>query len=222
MKRLTAIFLQGLIAILPLAVTGFLFIWLGAAAERTLSIPIKWILPDGWYVTGMGVVAGIVLVFLIGLLVNIWGVPRLIRFGERFVERIPLVKTIYGAVRDLLGFFGKSGEIGAVSQVVMVSIGDTGRAVGLLTRERFDSLPTGLGGEGHVAVYVPFSYQIGGFTLILPRERVEPLDMSLEDAMRFIVTAGATGRTAAREPGTPPVPDDRGPASRGGNARPAD
>jgi hypothetical protein len=100
----------------------------------------------------------------------------------------------------LLGFFGKSGEIGAVSQVVMVSIGDTVRAVGLLTRERFDGLPAGLGGEGYVAVYVPFSYQIGGFTLILPSERVEPLDMSLEDAMRFIVTAGATGKIAAPAP----------------------
>jgi uncharacterized membrane protein len=221
MKRLTAIFLQGLLAILPLAVTVFLFIWLGTAAERMLSIAIKWVLPNGWYVTGMGVVGGVVLIFLVGLLVNIWGVPRLIRFGERFVERIPLVKTIYGAVRDLLGFFSKSGGVGAVSQVVMVSIGDTGRAVGLLTRERFDGLPTGLGGEGYVAVYVPFSYQIGGFTLILPRERVEPLDMSLEDAMRFIVTAGATGRTAVRELGTPPVPDDRGTASSGGNARQA-
>jgi uncharacterized membrane protein len=146
-----------------------------------------------------------VLIFLIGLLVNIWGVPRLIRFGERFVERIPLVKTIYGAVRDLLGFFGKSGELGAVNQVVMVSIGDTGRVVGLLTRERFDGLPAGLGGEGYVAVYVPFSYQIGGFTLILPSEEVKPLDMSLEEAMRFIVTAGATGRIAAPETASAPI-----------------
>lgn len=193
MKRLTAIFLQGLIAVLPLAVTGFLIVWLGTAAERTLSVAIKWILPDAWYVTGMGVVAGIALIFLIGLLVNVWGVPRLIRFGERLIERIPLVKTIYGAVRDLLGFFGKSDKGGPLSQVVMVSIGETDRVVGLLTRERFDGLPAGLGGEGDVAVYVPFSYQIGGFTLIVPRERIEPIDMTLEDAMRFIVTAGATG-----------------------------
>jgi uncharacterized membrane protein len=132
MKRLTAIFLQSLLALLPLAVTVFLFIWLGTAAERMLSIAIKWVLPNGWYVTGMGVAGGVVLIFLVGLLVNIWGVPRLIRFGERFVERIPLVKTIYGAVCDLLGFFSKSGEVGAVSQVVMVSIGETGRVVGLL------------------------------------------------------------------------------------------
>lgn len=222
MKRLAAIFLQGLIAILPLAVTAFLIIWISAAAERTLSIAIKWILPDAWYVTGMGVVAGIVLIFLIGLLVNIWGIPRLIGFGERFVGRIPLVKTIYGAVRDLLGFFGKSAETGAVSQVVMISIGDTGRVVGLLTRERFDGLPAGLGSEGDVAVYVPFSYQIGGFTVILPSERVEPLEMSLEDAMRFIVTAGATGRDAAPDPATPPVPALSGAMGSSGGPRPTD
>ena len=56
--------------------------------------------------------------------------------------------------------------------------------------------------EGDVAVYVPYSYQIGGFTLIVPRERVQPLAMRLEDAMRFVVTAGA--RVVASE--IPPVP----------------
>jgi uncharacterized membrane protein len=195
MKRPTAIFLQGLIAILPLVVTVFLIVSLGAAAERLLGRLIKWILPDAWYVAGMGIVAGIGLVFVIGLLVNVWGVPRLIGLGERLIGRIPLVKTIYGAVRDLLGFFARSGGIGSDSQVVMVSIDERLRVVGLLTRQSFDGLPPGLGREGQVAVYVPFSYQIGGFTLLVSRDRVEPLDMSLEDAMRFIVTAGATGGT---------------------------
>ena len=174
---------------------------LGTSAERGLGGVIKWVLPDAWYVTGMGVVAGLVLIFILGLLVNIWGVPRLIRLGEKLIDRIPLVKTVYGAVRDLLGFFGKSGGLGAGNKVVMVSLGDTGiRAVGLLTRERFDDLPPGLGGEGYVAVYVPYSYQIGGFTLIVPRERVQPLDMHLEDAMRFIVTAGAKAGASQFQP----------------------
>jgi uncharacterized membrane protein len=41
-------------------------------------------------------------------------------------------------------------------------------------------------------VFFPYSYQVGGFTMIVPRESVQPIDMRLEDAMRFIVTAGAT------------------------------
>jgi uncharacterized membrane protein len=193
-KRLISIFFQGLVAILPLAVTAFILAWLGSAVEQAFSVAIKWILPDEWYVMGMGVVCGVGVVFIVGLLVNIWGIPSLVRLGERFIDRIPLVKTIYGAVRDLLGFFSKSNGLGVVGNVVMVSIGDTGiRTIGLLTRDRFDDLPAGLGSEGSVAVYLPFSYQIGGFTVFVPRERVEPLDMRLEDAMRFIVTAGAKG-----------------------------
>jgi uncharacterized membrane protein len=200
MKRLTAIFLQGLVAILPLGVTVLLLAWLGGTAERTLGKAIKWVLPDAWYVVGMGVLAGVLLTLLVGLLVNVWGVPQVIRFGEHLIGRVPLVKTVYGAVRDLLGFFSKPDGSGDVSKVVMVSLGNGIRAVGLLTRERFDDLPPGLGGEGYVAVYMPYSYQIGGFTLIVPREKVEPLDMPLEDAMRFIVTAGAKRRTAEPQP----------------------
>ncbi|MCB9844540.1 MAG: DUF502 domain-containing protein [Phycisphaeraceae bacterium] len=195
MTRVLSIFIRGLVVVLPLAITALVLIWLGTGAERLLSTAVRWALPDAWYVPGMGVAAGIALVFVVGILVNVWGVPQIIAAGERIIARIPLVKTIYGAVRDLLGFFGRTGPAGgAVSKVVMVSIGDTGlRSVGVLTRERFEGLPEGLGGEGKVAVFVPFSYQIGGLTTIVSRDKVTPLNMSLEDAMRFVVTAGADG-----------------------------
>ena len=208
-KRLMAIFVQGLVAVLPLAVTCSLLVWLGASAERMLGAAIQWVLPDVWYVPGMGVLTGLVLIFAAGLLVNTWGIPHLIGRAEKVIGRIPLVKTIYGAMHDLLGFFSKPDGAGGVSQVVMASLDDTGiRVVGLLTREEFDGLPAGLGGPQDVAVYVPFSYQIGGFTLILPRTCVQPLDMSLEDAMRFIVTAGASdGGRSSREQAVPDTDD---------------
>jgi uncharacterized membrane protein len=201
MKHLTAIFFQGLVTILPLAVTVFVLFWLGMAAEGTLGVVIKWTLPQNWYVPGMGVVAGVGVIFLVGLLVNIWGVPQVIHLGELLIGRIPLVKTVYGAVRDLLGFFSTPGRSHGVSKVVIVTLTDTNiRVVGLLTREHFDDLPEGLGGTGYVVVYVPYSYQIGGFTILVPRERVQPIDMPLEDAMRFIVTAGAKRRTVDEAP----------------------
>jgi hypothetical protein len=104
----------------------------------------------------MGVACGILSVFIIGVLINLWGVPRLIRFAERLIDRIPLVKTIYGAVRDLLGFFSRSDDLGT-RKMVMMSVGDTGmRTPGLVTRDHLDDLPSGLGGEGVVAVYIPF------------------------------------------------------------------
>ncbi|MBI5864249.1 MAG: DUF502 domain-containing protein [Planctomycetes bacterium] len=207
MKRLTAIFAQGLIAMLPLAVTVLLLYWFASAAEQTLGAGIRMILPEPWYVRGMGIAAGLALTFMLGLLVNTWGMPQLIRLGEKVIGRIPLVKTVYGATRDLLGFFTSVRKHGAVSSVVMVSLGATGvRVVGLLTRERFDGLPAGIGSEADVAVYVPFGYQIGGVTMIVPRERVRPIDMSLEDAMRFVITAGVRS--------TAGVPDASAPKGR--------
>lgn len=190
--RLTAIFVQGLIALLPLAVTIAILWWLGITAERILGWAIRWALPDEWYVRGMGIAAGVLVIFLVGVLMNIYGVPKLIHLGEKLIGRIPLVKTVYGAVRDLLGFFSRSGREGAVSQVVVVTFGDSGiKAVGLLMRDTFEDLPEGLGGEDYLVVYFPQSYQLGGMLLLVPRANVAPLDMNLEDALRFIVTAGA-------------------------------
>lgn len=198
MKRLSALFLKGLIALLPLAVTILVLFWLGSIAEGSLGRGIRWVLPVGWYVPGMGLIAGLALTLLLGLLVSVWGAPQLIRMGEKLIARIPLVKTIYGSVKDLLRFFNKPGDLGTTSKVVVVSLGDTGiRLVGLLTREKFDDLPAGLGGKGDVAVYVPYSYQIGGFTIIVPRTQVEPVNMPLEDAFRFILTAGVKAESAA-------------------------
>ncbi len=66
------------------------------------------------------------------------------------------------------------------------------KLLGLVTRQSFEDTPAGMGDEHSVAVYLPMSYQIGGFTLILPRDQIEPIDMSIEDGLRFALTAGVT------------------------------
>jgi uncharacterized membrane protein len=67
-----------------------------------------------------------------------------------------------------------------------------------VTREDFTDQPPALApAKDTVAVYLPMSYQIGGFTIFLPRSQVEPVDMSMEDAMRFTLTDGMSGANAA-------------------------
>ena len=114
---------------------------------------------------------------------------RLVRWIEEGLDRIPLVKTVYGAVRDLMSLFSKAGTR-KFSKVVMVKFpGLEARLVGFVTIEDFTGLAIDAG-PGDVAVYLPMSYTIGGYTVFLPRKCLTPLDMSLEDAMRFVVTAG--------------------------------
>ncbi len=189
MKVFSKIFFTGLAAVLPVLLTVYILGWLGTTAESVLGGTIKLLLPDRWYRPGMGLVAGVALIFLVGLTLRAWVVRRFFSLGERLLNRIPLVKAIYGSIRDLMNFFG--GKDQGFSQVVLVRFGDTQiKLLGFVTREDFSDLPAGLAGDDIVAVYMPMSYQLGGYTVMLPRSAIEPVNMSMQEAMKFAVTGG--------------------------------
>jgi uncharacterized membrane protein len=211
MHQLWNIFLKGLAAILPVGLTLYLIYWMGRAIEGMLRPAILSTLPDRYYVPGMGLAAGLVLLFFIGVAVNAWMVRRLLRAGEELLERIPLVKSVYRALRDFVAFFSAKGGQGDMKQVVLVTVAGT-RLLGFITRERIAEIP-GLAQSGDkvVAVYLPMSYQIGGFTVYLPRSQVETVDMPVEEAMRVILMAGLSqsraddgGKIAAASAEAPP------------------
>jgi uncharacterized membrane protein len=189
MPTFTKLFLKGLAAILPIGLTLYLLYWIGTTAERTLGAALKRLLPDDSYVPGMGVVAGFVAVMLIGLLMNTLLAKELLGLGERMLSRIPGVKTVISALKDVMSLFGGDGKK-QMGQVVLVRWGSAdSHILGFLTRDRVDDL--GLDeGEDRIAVYLPFSYQIGGFTVLVPRDSVRQVAMTAEEALRFTVTAG--------------------------------
>ncbi|WP_018141410.1 DUF502 domain-containing protein [Thioalkalivibrio sp. ALJ7] len=194
MQRISRTFLTGLAAILPIVITLALLWWLGSTAERVLGGLLQAVLPDLLYFPGMGILVGIGLVFGLGVLLQAYVVRWLLGWLEGLMQRIPVVKTIHGTVRDVTKLL--SGDIHKqFGQAVLVQFpGSDFKLVGFVTREDFAGLPDNLGGEETVAVYMPMSYQIGGYTLMLPRKRIEPLDLSLEDAMRYALTAGVSAR----------------------------
>ncbi|MEA5445773.1 DUF502 domain-containing protein [Gammaproteobacteria bacterium AB-CW1] len=191
MRELGRIFLAGLAALLPAVVTLWLALWLLFSAERGLGSLVRMVLPDEYYIPGTGVVLAIGLVFAVGLLTRTEPVRRLFGFGGAIMDRIPLLKTVYGAFRDLVQFV-TSDKKNSFDKVVMVRPGPDPEVelLGFVTREDFDGLPDGVGGEDRIAVYMPMSYQVGGYTFFLPRSRVRAVDMSMEDAMRMALTAG--------------------------------
>lgn len=219
LRHLSAIFLQGLVATLPLIITVWLLGLLVWSAEVTVRGVLQALLPpwlfEALYMPGTGVAATVLLIFIIGLLLNAYVVKRIYDLAERLMQRIPVVKSIYWAVKDFLQYFAGAQQQ-QMNQVVLVRFpGSNYKLLGLVTRQRFDDLPEGLGDSDSVAVYTPMSYQIGGYTLILPRDQVEPIDMSIEDALRFSLTAGVTVHepmhtpppTAARAQNPDPAPD---------------
>ena len=186
-------FLTGLVTILPIVVTIYLLVWLGQLAESFLGQLIRVVLPDSFYMPGMGLVVGVVLILLIGILMHALVVRKLFEWSERLLYRIPVIRSVYGATRDFLQFLVHSRDPG-FHEVVMVDIGDTGmQVVGFITRPDASGLPAGAAREeDSVTVYLPLSYQIGGYTVILPRSSIRPIDMSMRTAMAFVLTGGVT------------------------------
>lgn len=189
-------FLTGLLAVVPVVATIYLVVWLANTAETVLGGALQWVIPGEFYFYGLGMMAGVGVVLAVGVLMQTWVVRKLFGFGEALLLRMPLVKTIYGAVRDFFGLFSGS-PAGQAGRVVTVALpGMDARLVGFLMREDLGELPAAVGAEGRVAVYLPMSYQIGGYTVLVPPESVKPAGMSREEAMRFVLTAGLSSRPA--------------------------
>ena len=197
LKSISKTFLTGLITLLPVVLTIYLLYWLVVTAESALGGMIRFVLPEDLYWPGMGSIAGLLIVFLVGLLMHAYIVRRLFAWGEQILYHLPLIKSVYGAIRDFFNYFSpdKKNEF---EQVVAVSIGDTGmQVIGFVTQAVPENMPKDFREEDSVLVYIPLSYMIGGYAVLIPRSAVRPLDMSIEEAMRFTLTAGVTGTTKA-------------------------
>ena len=191
-RKLWNSMVRGLVVVLPMALTAWLLWWLGTSVESLLHQVIVLFVPEDKYRPGMGIVAAVLLLIAAGTLVNAFIVRRLLAAWERLMDRIPIVKSVYGAVRDFVQMLPASGERRELRRVVLVRFGDA-VAIGFVTRDDAGELGLGPAGDGAVAVYFPMSYQIGGYTLLVPRARVEPLDLPIESAMRMVLTGGMSG-----------------------------
>ena len=186
-------FLTGLVVVMPLAVTLYLLFWLFSVADSLFSGIGQALLPQGWYSPGLGPAVAVFAVLAIGAIVNAWAFGRLLLgLADRILERIPLVKSIYGGVRDLMLFVSRSPE-SEKRRVVLVTLPGEVRLIGFITDAKPGEAVPELNrddDETVVAVYLPMSYQIGGYALYLPERCLQRLEMPVEQAMRMVLTAG--------------------------------
>jgi len=194
MRTIGKVLLRGLAVLLPTVLTIFIIWWMANGTEKLLKdfIPTK-----GYYFPGMGLLAAVILVFLVGLLTYFALFRWVVKLIEAELNRIPLVKTLFGSIKDLMAFFPGSKKKPSMKKVVLADIGGA-KIVGMVTREDFGELPEPMQREGEVLVYLPMSYQLGGFTMWMSRSSLQPVDMTVADAMRFAVTGGMS-TTAASE-----------------------
>ncbi|PYF82256.1 MULTISPECIES: DUF502 domain-containing protein [Marinomonas] len=190
MNKLIKLLLKGLAAVLPIGITVSLIYWLLATGEAIAQPLLLLLIPESLYFPGLGLIASLSMLVVTGFLVNLYGFRYLVKISQNIFERIPLVKSIYGAIKDMMMVFNLA-EKKEMKSVVSIEWNGA-QVIGFITGEQ-----TGqqlFGEQDLVGVYVPLSYQIGGMTLYISRDRLTVLDIGVEEAMRLALTAGVQSK----------------------------
>ncbi|CAB0150798.1 hypothetical protein PSI9734_01237 [Pseudidiomarina piscicola] len=191
MKNAIQYLLKGLAILLPIIVTIALVRWFLVTIEAWLS-PI-WIaaLGEKYYFPGLAFVSFLAIALLIGFSSRWRFVNKLWRLPGEIINKMPLLNSLYGTVNDV--FEMMSGKNFAKESVVMVTMpGGDLKLIGIITKksgESGDRLSECLD-DDHVAVFLPMSYNVGGYMVMVPRSCIEHLDMSPADALQLTISGG--------------------------------
>lgn len=189
MKKIKVIFLSGLVSFLPIALTIYIVYAGISIVENLLGQFLQRWLPENAYYPGYGFLATIIIIFVLGLLLNNLVTAALMqRLQEKFTE-IPFVKVVYAPLRDLMNLFSKAKNQNSLKKVVLVSMTPHISVLGLVTREDFSDLQLNFDiAAEKMAVYMPMSYGLGGYTLLIDKSQVQPVDLPVEKAMSLALT----------------------------------
>ncbi len=182
------LFWKGLIVVMPITLTIYLLGVILVNAENVFGQMLKKLIGPELYIPGSGLLLTFVLMIGVGVLVSNFITGSVIRFFIAQFERVPLIKAIYNPLRDLMSLFGGNGPE-EMKKVVLVRLDKIGvECIGLVTREEFSDLPLGSVSDSKIAVYIPMSYMLGGFTTLVDRDQVTPLDIPVEKAIKLAIT----------------------------------
>ena len=191
-RNLRRYLVAGVLVWLPILATIGVVSFMLRLMDRTLLLLPPSYRPEalvGFSLPGLGALFALIVLLLTGLLVtNLIG-RRLVIWGEELLNRIPLVRTVYGGVKSFAeSVFSQSN---AFRKVVMVEYPRAGVwSIGFLTAEDVPEVSDKLG-EPHVAVYLSAALNAtAGYLVIVPRRQVVELDMSVDEAMKMIITCG--------------------------------
>lgn len=189
MSRLQKIFISGLVAFLPIALSIYVISAGIGIMENLFGNFLRRALPDGAYIPGFGFLATIALILFLGFLVDNFLTATFFRRVQEKLREVPLIKIVYSPLRDLMNLFAKGQEQQTMQKVVLVHFTKSHSVLGLVTRESFTDLelkmilPT-----DRIAVYIPMSYGLGGYTVLVNKSDVEAVDMPIEKAMSLALT----------------------------------
>lgn len=188
LKTLLSFFLQGLLYIAPLFITGYAiyisFVYIDGLLNQYIREYLRFDIP------GLGLITMLVLITAIGFLGRTIFFRPFMAYLDMAATRVPFIKIIYSSIKDLLSAF--VGQKRKFTEPVLVRVNkDTEmEKLGFVTQKDLSSL--GIGPE-RVAVYLPHSYNFSGNLFIVPAENIKPINAPAAEVMKFIVSAGVLG-----------------------------
>jgi uncharacterized membrane protein len=198
MKKVWRWFFNGLIAFLPVSITLYVAWWILSNAEGVFGTPLRQWLglstdEGGYYFYGLGLLLMFCFLVLFGLFTEFYLGRLIMGWSESLFNRIPGVKQIYGSIKEIIDFFNPQKKLANNNYMVIVTLMPDVRTLGYVTRDTLTSLKGNLGGDDEVVVILPFCYQMGGNTIIVPRRLVRPVDLSFEEGMKVALSGFVLG-----------------------------
>jgi uncharacterized membrane protein len=194
-------FVTGLLIWLPLAITLWILDFILTSLDASLLLlPESW-RPDallGFHLPGFGLILSVLIVLVTGVLAaNIIG-ERLVAWGEQVLSRIPIVRSIYSSVKQVSDTM-LSPKGNAFRKAVLIQFPQPGQwAIGLVVGDPGEVIEAALG-EPMITVFVPTAPNpTSGYTVIVPAREVKELDITVDDALKFVISLGVVSPVAAR------------------------
>ncbi len=186
--RVQAIFVRGLFTLLPLLLTMFLVIWLISSLESTLGNAAIALLPESFYIPGLGLAIALLIILATGLVVENYLAGKILHKLEDALKRAPVIRAIYSPIKDLTDLFRRTKGPDGGQRVVLVKVGTGIEVLGLVMRDQFSDLDKAPIASGTVAVFIPFSYGFGGFTALVAPEALRDAGIPAERALQLAIT----------------------------------
>jgi uncharacterized membrane protein len=176
MKKISQYFLNGLLVTVPLVLTVYVVYTIFVKIDNLFDFRIP----------GVGFGVTLLIIFAAGFAASNFITKHIVSFVDLLFARLPLVKMIYSAIKDLISAF--VGDKKTFSKPVLVSLDPGGnvQAIGFVTKSSLENI----GITGKVAVYFPQSFNFAGNLLIIPTDQVVPIDADPSDVMSLIVSGG--------------------------------
>ena len=191
MKVLVRSLLTGLAIVLPLIITIELLRWLLQLVEGSLAPLLQLVLPASWYIPGMAILGFVLLCIVIGYSSRWAGIHWLWQLPGKILMTLPGSKQIYGMLQDIIDLM--AGKNFADGSVVMVKLPPSDiELLGIITKQggQAGDRMSELMQDDQIAVFIPMAYNVGGYTVIVPRSCTRNVDMKPAEALQLVLSGG--------------------------------